>query len=33
MKAVMTDNGGEFTSDEMGEIMSILNVTTFIQQE
>ena len=26
MKALMNDNGGEFNSDEMREIMSILNV-------
>ena len=26
MAALMTDNGGEFSSDEMHEIMSILNV-------
>lgn len=26
MKALMTDNGGEFNSDEMREVMSILNV-------
>ena len=28
MQAVLTDNGGEFTSDEMREVMSILNVRT-----
>ena len=28
MQAVLTDNGGEFTSDEIREVMSILNVRT-----
>ena len=26
MGSIMTDNGGEFSSDEMRELMSILNV-------
>ena len=26
MGSIMTDNGGEFSSDEMREVMSILNV-------
>ena len=26
MESIMTDNGGEFSSDEMREVMSILNV-------
>ena len=30
MQAVLTDNGGEFTSDEMREVMSILNGRTCI---
>ncbi len=26
MKSVLTDNGGEFNSDEMRDVMSVLNV-------